>query len=228
MAGQPAAIRLVGGAAFAFGYFDRRATLDIVAVYHPDDLVERVAAEIAAERGLPADWLNDHALGFVPFVGQDEWTELFTEGPITVFVASAPMLLAMKLAANRGLRDSGDIEGLLRTCGVTSVERAQAIYETYHAQGVLSSSAQARVRALLDQEDQQAAAGDWRLAIGADRRVAGPSMCPANSDQLATSRVRYPVRGPRSGSTSPRGITTGRMRPFRPTMTRAVPPLRPR
>ena len=33
------------------------------------------------------------------------------------------------------------------------VEQAQAIYETYHAQGVLSSSAQARVRALLDQED---------------------------------------------------------------------------
>ena len=70
-----------------------------------------------------------------------------------MFVASAPMLLAMKLAANRGLRDSGDIQGLLRTCGVTSVEQAQAIYETYHAQGVLSSSAQARVRALLDQED---------------------------------------------------------------------------
>ncbi|MGB7983320.1 MAG: hypothetical protein WCF36_21280 [Candidatus Nanopelagicales bacterium] len=150
LTGQPAAIRLVGGAAIAVGYFDRRATLDIDAVYHPGDLVERVAAEIAAERGLPADWLNNHALGFVPFVGQDEWTELFTYGPITVFVASAPMLLAMKLAANRGLRDSGDIEGLLRTCGVTSVEQAQAIYETYHAQGVLSPSAQARVRALLE------------------------------------------------------------------------------
>ena len=49
-------------------------------MYHPEDLVERVAAEIAAERGLPADWLNNHALGFVPFVSQDESTELFTEG----------------------------------------------------------------------------------------------------------------------------------------------------
>ncbi|HSO03889.1 MAG TPA: hypothetical protein VLQ92_05370 [Candidatus Limnocylindrales bacterium] len=47
----------------------------------------------------------------------------------------------MKLAANRGLRDSGDTEGLLRTCGVSSVEQAQAIYETYHAQGVLSPRA---------------------------------------------------------------------------------------
>jgi hypothetical protein len=106
LTGWPASIRLVGGAAIAVGYFDRRATLDIDAVYHAGDLVERVSAEIAAERGLPEDWLNNHALGFVPFVGQDEWTELFTEGPITVFVASAPMLLAMKLAANRGLRDS--------------------------------------------------------------------------------------------------------------------------
>ena len=49
--------------------------------------------------------------------------------------------IAMKLAANRGLRDSGDTEGLMRTCGVSSVEQAQAIYETYHAQGVLSPSA---------------------------------------------------------------------------------------
>jgi len=49
--------------------------------------------------------------------------------------------IAMKLAANRGLRDSGDTEGLLRTCGVSSVEQAQAIYETYHAQGVLSPRA---------------------------------------------------------------------------------------
>ena len=49
--------------------------------------------------------------------------------------------IAMKLAANRGLRDSGDTEGLMRTCGVSSVEQAQAIYETYHAQGVLSPRA---------------------------------------------------------------------------------------
>ena len=72
--------------------------------------------------------------------------------------------IAMKLAANRGLCDSGDTKGLLRACGVSSVAQAQAICEADHAQGVLSPSAQARVRALLGQEDQQAAAGDWRLA----------------------------------------------------------------
>lgn len=86
----------------AVGYFDRRVTLDIDALCRAGDLVERDAAEIAPECGLTADWLNNHALGYVSFVGQDEWTELFTAGPMTVFVTSAPMVLSMKLAANRG------------------------------------------------------------------------------------------------------------------------------
>ncbi|MHB1614759.1 MAG: hypothetical protein ACYCXA_02925 [Actinomycetes bacterium] len=52
--------------------------------------------------------------------------------------------------ANRGRRDTEDIEYLLDRCDVGSVEDAQEIYECYHAQDVLTDSAVARVQAWLD------------------------------------------------------------------------------
>jgi len=58
------------------------------------------------------------------------------------------MLLAMKLRANRGRRDTDDIEYLLARCEVISVQDAQDIYD--HAQDVLTDSAVARVRTWLD------------------------------------------------------------------------------
>ena len=67
-----------------------------------------------------------------------------------VQIASAELLLAMKLCANRGIRDTDDIGFLFAHCRIESVEEAQEIYERYHAQDVLTDSAAARVQAWLD------------------------------------------------------------------------------
>jgi hypothetical protein len=142
-----AGIRLVGGAAIAIAYYNRRTTSDIDAVFFPAAPVLELVAEIAAERNLPPDWLNDNAKAYVPFVGLDQWIEVFRDGDATVSVARAEMLLAMKLAANRGRRDSDDISVLLDICGIRSVEQAQRLYETYDAQAVLSQTAIARIEA---------------------------------------------------------------------------------
>jgi hypothetical protein len=147
--GISAGIRLVGGAALAIAYYDRRATFDIDAVFSPTQPVLDVVAELAAERNLPADWLNNKATGYVPFVGSEAWVEVFSDGEVSVSVGRPEMLLAMKLAANRGRRDSDDIAALLDICKVSSVDQAQQVYETYHAQGVLSSAATARIQAHL-------------------------------------------------------------------------------
>ncbi len=56
----------------------------------------------------------------------------------------------MKLRANRGRRDTDDIDYLLGRCVVNSVLDAQEIYERYHAQDVLTDSAVARVQTWLD------------------------------------------------------------------------------
>ena len=104
---------------------------------------------MAIERDLPTDWINDAAKAFVPFVGLDEWHEIFHEGRVAVCVGSVEMLLAMKLRANRGRRDTDDIEFLLEQCAVASIEQAEEIYGRYHAQELLSPSASVRVASWL-------------------------------------------------------------------------------
>ncbi len=50
---------VVGGAAIALAYDERRSTRDIDAVFVPKMHVYRAAARVAADRGLPVGWLND-------------------------------------------------------------------------------------------------------------------------------------------------------------------------
>jgi len=92
-----------------------------------------------------SDWINDAVKAKLPFADLSDWQELLHEGDVTVFVAAPRMLLAMKLLANRGRRDTDDIHFLLDSCQVTSLDEAQEIYETYNHQEVLSVSARARV-----------------------------------------------------------------------------------
>ncbi|MEZ5117187.1 MAG: DUF6036 family nucleotidyltransferase [Candidatus Nanopelagicales bacterium] len=146
-------VRVVGGAAIALMSSDRRATADIDAQLLPAEGVRTIAAQMADEYGLGPDWVNEAAAMYVPPVGSEDWIPLMRMGDVVVSLGSAPMLLAMKLSANRGRRDAADIDFLLDACNVTSVEEAQSIYERYHAQDVLPESAQARVRAWLRSRD---------------------------------------------------------------------------
>ncbi len=47
-------------------------------------------------------------------------------------MAPADLLLAMKLHAARGARDSSDFRVLLEATGTTSAGDAEALYERYH------------------------------------------------------------------------------------------------
>lgn len=148
--GITAGIRVIGGAAIALINSDRRSTADIDAVLLPAHPVRVMAEGMALEHDLPADWLNDAALAYVPLVGIDDWQEIFRVGDVTVSIGSVHLLLAMKLRANRGRRDTDDIEFLLDRCGVTSIQDAQEIYERYNTEEVLTDAAATRVQAWLD------------------------------------------------------------------------------
>jgi hypothetical protein len=147
--GVKAAIRLVGGAALATRGYRQTMTFDVDAVFHPEGPVLEAAAQMAAERNLPPDWLNNDAMAYVPFINPNEWVELFHDGDVTVSTAPAKMLLAMKLKSNRGRRDADDIGRLLAICRINSVEQAQQVYESYHTQEELSAAAVARIEAYL-------------------------------------------------------------------------------
>jgi Nucleotidyltransferase of unknown function (DUF6036) len=124
---------VVGGAAMALAYSTRRITRDIDAVFEPKALVYEAAGKVAEELGLPEDWLNDAAKGFMP--GGDEQARLVPEVTgIEITTASPRYLLAMKLMAMRFGEDDQDIEILMRECDLHSAEEALAVLRDIYPQ----------------------------------------------------------------------------------------------
>jgi hypothetical protein len=129
--GAKADLFLVGGAALALVYDATRSTRDLDAVFLPTDVVRAAATTLADRHALPTDWLNDAVKGFLP--GPDPAaTRYFEADNLTVDVASAHYLLAMKLFASRVEADAEDIAFLYRQLGYTTVSEGldlvQAMY----------------------------------------------------------------------------------------------------
>lgn len=130
--GEPAGIRIIGGAALSLRYFDRLTTDDIDAKLHPAGPALAAATEIARANGWPDNWLNTKASHFIPIARDVEWEPLYDDELVSVWVASAPALLVMKLRASRPGRDDDDIANLLLICGVRGVDTASELYEAYY------------------------------------------------------------------------------------------------
>jgi len=106
-------ILLTGGAAMCLVHSARDMTKDIDALYEPKELINQLAVQIAAEKDLPDDWLNDSVKGFV---SENAPTEdfLIMDG-LKVTVVSPEYLLAMKLISARyGEKDAEDIRFLIK------------------------------------------------------------------------------------------------------------------
>lgn len=141
-AGEPAGIRIIGGAALALRYFDRRTTSDIDAQLHPEESILRAAVEVANKEGWPENWLNSNATMFMPSfsVGLD-WEDLYSDANITISVASPRALLAMKINASRPGRDEKDIANLLAITNTRSVSEAEELMDLYYPGDGLSEKA---------------------------------------------------------------------------------------
>ncbi len=117
-AAGPAHMTVIGGAAIALLYDARRTTTDVDAVIDSGDAerVSEAARSIAAEFGLPADWLNQDARvrGFVLEPLQQGQT-LFETPDLTVTAPTIEHLLATKLPVAR--RSDTDIDDCLLLVG---------------------------------------------------------------------------------------------------------------
>jgi len=130
--GAHADLFLVGGAAIAVAYDRARSTRDLDAVFLPTQVVRQAAQAVAERRGLSSDWLNDAVKGFLP--GSDPGATRYYEGDsLTVDVASARYLLAMKLFASRVEIDADDIAFLYRQVGFTTVDEGLDLVDSMYA-----------------------------------------------------------------------------------------------
>lgn len=152
-------IRIVGGAALALSYFERDVTqdIDVINVRGGDNgAVAEAALSVASKLDLNANWLNFEVtqVDALPTLGKEvEWHTIFSSEKITIQVASAEALLAMKLRANRPGRDINDIRALLALVGITNVTNAETLYESFYPGDALPDRAIRILGNLFAEED---------------------------------------------------------------------------
>jgi hypothetical protein len=119
---------VVGGAAIALAYSDRRVTRDIDAIFEPKAVVYAAAQRVAERLDLPDDWLNDAVKSFAPGTDPDSRV-VFSTRSLEVAAASPRYLLAMKLLASRVDQDTDDIKAINAECGFTSADEGLDLVE---------------------------------------------------------------------------------------------------
>jgi hypothetical protein len=95
-----------------------------------------VAVTIASERNWRSDWLNDAAAQFLPtgYGRPAGWVTIYDADDVTVQVADAETLLAMKVyaAQKRGRRELEDLEVLIPAVGLASVDEVEDLFESLY------------------------------------------------------------------------------------------------
>lgn len=141
-AGITATVCLVGGAAIELLLGNRGSTRDLDSIIYRVGALDGVIAAIAAERGWPVDWLNSSASMFASDHDDPQnWDVLMQDRSVTVRVAPAEILVAMKLRAGRGRRDFDDLELLLEHL-VCDSQRAGELFTRYYPHDVLNPRSQ--------------------------------------------------------------------------------------
>lgn len=165
-----ASIYLVGGAAMTLEYGRDGLTPDIDAVVSHQAVIEE-AQVLAAHHGLPTNWLNSNASGWVP--PRPGWARRRpAELGLTVHVAPPEHVLAMKLVAARR-KDRPDIRLLIQRCGMvdfTAEEFANLLEQVYTGEGLL-----AEMLAISGDEEavrrEAVLIGEWAYEFAADLRA---------------------------------------------------------
>lgn len=106
---------VIGGAAMVLAYDARQSTRDVdVLIRFPREarIARDLAKQVGQEQGLPEDWLNDGAKGYL--VGISEGPIIFSAPGVVVRQPVVAQLLAMKLSAWRDDVDIADARLLLR------------------------------------------------------------------------------------------------------------------
>ena len=129
---------LVGGAVMCLAFNARDATKDVDAQFAPTELIRKLAEEIATEKQLDKNWLNDAVKGYLsPKANFQNFLEL---SHLNVFVPTPDYLLAMKCLAMRlgpEFHDETDVRYLLRYLNITDYQTALNTIQQYYPSNLI-------------------------------------------------------------------------------------------
>jgi len=171
--GRTIEIAVYGGSALMLSFDWRLATKDVDGVYEADrQTVRRLVGVIAAERGWPADWLNDGVKGFLSARDPDDGVKLLfgefpsTEAPgLRVLVPRPEYLFAMKCRAMRAggadeNSDIDDIRKLANEIGISKAADALALVASFYPGTQLQPKVQFGIEEIFSGVEGVADAGD--------------------------------------------------------------------
>lgn len=125
-----AEVCIVGGAVMCLVFNARNQTKDVDAIFEPKAKVYELAKIVAKAIGLPEDWLNDSAKGYIN--NKLEKVEVLNLSNLKIYAPSARYMLAMKcLSARVGTKDESDIEFLINFLRLKNVDEVLEIVEMY-------------------------------------------------------------------------------------------------
>ncbi len=137
-------LSLYGGAVFTLVYGSRESTKDVDALIRPSAIGHQLARRVAAEQGLPEDWINGDVAQFLSEHEAKRTLQMETFGPgLVVTVPTAAYLLALKLRACRPALpgypgDVPDIRFLLGKIKPASLVEVEALYARFFPHDVLT------------------------------------------------------------------------------------------
>jgi hypothetical protein len=153
-----AEICIVGGAAMIIAFGSRESTEDIDALLLKPSSVREAIRQVAENKGLPENWLNDGAKGFASGE-QTEMTELLNLSHLRVISPSPEYILAMKcIAARTGLDkgDKADAKFLVNHLGLKSTEQVLRVVEKFYPRTRIPAKTQYFVEEIVNELNQPA------------------------------------------------------------------------
>lgn len=142
-------IYVVGGAAIALAYDERRATKDIDAVFAPKAEIYSAAADVGERLNLPEGWLNDAVKGFL--LGPDRFrTEIIELPGLRCEIASVETVLVLKCLAHRVGEDDADVRLLAEKAGLSDADSVLGLVERVAGGRYLTPSVQFFVQAVME------------------------------------------------------------------------------
>lgn len=137
------------GAAMLLAFPEERgSTRDVDSRYDSTSAVEAVVQQVAAEQGLPRNWLNEQARMYLPRRPDDAAVAVFDSANLTVERASLTHLLALKADAARD-PDEPDIRLLAAALRLTTLEQVEQLHDSLFPDDPLTERKRAVIRRAL-------------------------------------------------------------------------------
>jgi hypothetical protein len=145
---------LFGGSVMVLAFSARVSTKDVDAIFQPTRDIREAASQVSVECGLPENWLNDAAKGFVSPRHETVAGNLPQFPNLRLTMPTAEYLLAMKCLASRigavqsDADDVNDIIFLIKHLRLKNAAEVMELAASYYPAGRIPLKAQYLVEGL--------------------------------------------------------------------------------